>query len=112
VHVVTDVPLFAVLAAARAAVVLASTVGLEALLFGVPLAVLSIPHHGHVFEYVERGAAVPLDLGPDFTTQLERLLHGDVLGGAAKLLERHLANRGTAVTHVADTIEATVRGAA
>ena len=45
VTVLGSVPIFAAIAAARAAVVLASTVGLEALTFGVPLGVMEIPGH-------------------------------------------------------------------
>lgn len=46
---------------ARAAIVLASTVGLEALMFRVPLGVLKIPAHGFVHDYVSEGAARGLD---------------------------------------------------
>jgi hypothetical protein len=91
-------PLFPLLATARAAVVLASTVGLEALVFGVPLGALEIPGHGFAFEYVERGAAVGLRRGylqPD----LESLL-ADPPCQASAFLDRHLANRGAATEHV------------
>lgn len=109
IQVVSDASLFAVLAAGRAAVVLASTVGLEALMFGVPLGVLAIPGHGHVFEYVSNDAAVPLVLGPELTTQLDVLLSGRSLAGSAAMLERYLAHRGHAAAKVAETIEGVLR---
>lgn len=57
VSVFTDEPLWELLAASGAAVVLASTVGLEALAAGLPLAVLEIPGHGFQYDYVDSGAA-------------------------------------------------------
>jgi capsular polysaccharide biosynthesis protein len=107
IHVVDDAPLFAILAAGRAAVVLASTVGLEALLFGLPLGVLAIPRHGHAFRYVADGAAVALAANDD--AALDRLLAGAPAAGAGAMLERYLAHRGHAAERVADTIEAQLR---
>jgi hypothetical protein len=104
VHVLKDEPLFAVLAMGRAAVVLASTVGLEALAFGLPLAVLEIPNHGHVFEYVERGVAIPLR-GDDIAGGVRDVLARPL--DAAKtsaFLERHMAHRGHAAEQIADRI--------
>lgn len=125
IHVLPlDAPLFAVLAMGRAAVVLASTVGLEALAFGLPLAVLAIPGHGHVFEYVARGAAAGLALGA-IEGGLSRLLATEPRSGeertraggaersarpddapppAEQFLERHMAHRGEAAARIADQI--------
>ncbi len=106
VHVADGAPLFAWLAVARGAVVLASTVGLEALRFGVPIGVLPLGEHGHVFEYAARGAAVPL--------QLEALEAGvaEIFDGAgarkqaaAELIERHLGAPSSAAVRVADVME-------
>jgi len=110
VHVLADAPLFAVLAAARAAVVLASTVGLEALVFGVPLGVLAVPGAGHVFEYVSGGAAVGLELGA-LAGGLGALLDGGASPSprVAAFVERHLAHRGQAAQRVADCIDAVER---
>lgn len=112
IHVLPlEAPLFAVLAMGRAAVVLASTVGLEALAFGLPLAVLAIPGHGHVFEYVARGAAIGLVPGA-IAGGLERLLAAvdapAAAAPAAPFLERHLAHRGRAAARIADEIAALV----
>lgn len=96
-------PLFAVLAMGRAAVVLASTVGLEALAFGLPLAVLAIPGHGHVFEYVARGAAIGLAPGA-IADGLGRLLAAAPPPEAGPFLERHMAHRGQAAAQIADQI--------
>ncbi|HTJ46696.1 MAG TPA: hypothetical protein VL463_31535 [Kofleriaceae bacterium] len=101
VHVIDDAPLFTVLAAGAAAVVLASTVGLEALVFGLPLGVLAIPGHGHVFDYVASGAAMPLALGPELARSIATLLATKGSPIVATYLERHLAHRGTASAAVA-----------
>ena len=103
VHVLEDELLFAVLAMGHAAVVLASTVGLEALAFGLPLGVLELPRHGHVFDYVASGAAIALRLD-----ELERGV-GELLAAspgdrAATYLEHHMANRGHAASRIADCL--------
>jgi hypothetical protein len=105
-------PIFAAITAARAAVVLTSTVGLEALTFGLPLGVLEIPGHEFAFEYVQRGAAVPIRIA-DVTAGVERLLARDdarVEAGRA-LVQRHLHDQGRARYNVADVIERVLAGA-
>jgi hypothetical protein len=99
VHVLSTEGLFETLAIGQAAVVLASTVGLEALAFGLPLGVLALPRHGHVFEYVSRGAAVGLTLA-NVAAELPRLLAAP-RGGARDFLERHMAHRGEAAARIA-----------
>ena len=102
VHVV-DAPLTTVLAGARAAVVLASTVGLEAMMFEVPVGVLALPRYGHVFEYVSRGAAVALEA--ENAAGLSELLDSppgtNVVRG---FVERHVAHRGHSADRVAECI--------
>lgn len=71
------------LAAADAVVVTASTVGLEALLFDRPLAVLELPGVGFVHDYVQRGAAVGLRWSESLPEQI-----GSLLGGGAPARER------------------------
>jgi hypothetical protein len=104
VHVV-DANLFEVLAIGHAAVVLASTVGLEALAFGVPLGVLAIPGHGHVFEYVSRGVAVGLSI-ETLDATLPSLLAQErgITPAMEAFLERHLAHRGKAAAQIADCL--------
>jgi len=99
-------PIFALLAAARAAIVLTSTVGLEALAFGLPIGVLEIPGFPFAFEYVQRGAAVPVYAG-QIAAGVAELLAGAQARTAAgqALLERHLFDRGKATGHVADVVE-------
>lgn len=105
VKVLPDEPLFAVLAAARAAIILTSTVGLEALLFGVPLGMLEIPGHEFAFEYVQRGAAIGLRQG-QVAPALRELLAARPEHAAAgrAFVARHFHDRGAAARHVADTI--------
>ncbi len=101
-----DAPLFPLLATARAAVVTASTVGLEALVFGCPLAVLKVPHHDYAFEYVQRGAAIGLAIG-NVARGVEELLDHRSEGrdrAATALLDRHLAFRGTANHRIGEAI--------
>lgn len=106
VTVLEAVPIFAAIAAARAAVVLTSTVGLEALTFGLPLGVMEIPGHDFVFEYVQRGAAVPIRVA-SVTRSIEQLLDRDDARTAAgkAFVERHLHDQGRARHNVADVIE-------
>ncbi|MDQ3297463.1 MAG: hypothetical protein M3619_12815 [Myxococcota bacterium] len=103
-----SLPLFALLAVARAAVVLASTVGLEALVFGVPLGVLQIPGHDFAFEYVQRGAAIGIAANaiPDGVAALlgSAAGHGRGSTDTSRFVERHLAHRGHAAEHVGDAI--------
>ncbi|MBX3154704.1 MAG: hypothetical protein KF773_01805 [Deltaproteobacteria bacterium] len=104
VAVLVDEPLFAVLAMGRAAVVLASTVGLEALAFGLPLAVLEIPGHGQLFEYVAHEVAVPLWLDRLAGGLTALLATQPDAGRVARFLERHMAHRGFASRRIADTL--------
>ena len=53
---------FLYLRAVERVVILASTVGLEALALERPVAVLPIGKHGHVHDYVSSGAALPIQL--------------------------------------------------
>jgi hypothetical protein len=102
-----DAPIFAAIAASRAAVVLTSTVGLEALAFGLPLGQLEIPGHDFAFEYVARGAAVALRAGT-IAAGLGEMLAADPARRAAgaAFVERHLHDRGRARDNVATVIEA------
>ncbi|HWM88460.1 MAG TPA: hypothetical protein VNO33_21540 [Kofleriaceae bacterium] len=103
-------PLFAALACAGAAVVLASTVGLEALLFGRPLGVLEVPGAGFVFDYVQSGAARGLRPGQLAGTVAELFAAADANGVRSRYLERHLAHRGQAASRVASLVDAVRRG--
>lgn len=104
-EVVTDAPLHPLLAGARAAVVLASTVGLEALLFGLPLGVLEVPGHGFVFDYVASGAARGLAWERPMTPQVAALLRERGRGPAAeRYVEQALAGGDDATGRVADLV--------
>jgi hypothetical protein len=104
VHILRDESLYPILAMGKAAVVLASTVGIEALMFGLPLGVLAIPRYGHVFEYVRENVAIALDdenvvdgVGQLLTSKVDQQPVG-------RFLERHLACRGQAAARTADRI--------
>ncbi len=73
-RVVGDEPLYPLLGAAAAVVVIASTVGLEALLLGRPLGVLEVPRVGYVHDYVGSGAAAALAPGDGLADSVGALL--------------------------------------
>lgn len=100
-----------VLAGAEAVVVWASTVGLEGLLQGRPLGVLETPGHGHVFDYVDAGAALPLTPGPTLPAALERLLADDVAQRRRALdyLDHRMACRGRSTSAVTELVESTLQ---
>jgi hypothetical protein len=112
VKVIEDAPLHALLAAGRAAVVLSSTVGLEALLFGLPLGVVALPGYGPVHDYVRAGAAERLDIDEHLPIRLRALLltHDAAAQEAvrAAYVDRHLAHRGQASARIADVITSVV----
>jgi hypothetical protein len=92
-----------------AVVILASTVGLEALAAGRPLGVLEIPGWGHVFDYVREGAATAVSWDDDPTMSLRSLLRdGVVADEERRFLERHLGPRSGAAEAIADLIRSTV----
>ncbi|MCP4202446.1 MAG: hypothetical protein GY769_11000 [bacterium] len=84
-----DVDLFSLLARTDVAVIMASTVGLEALLFGVRLGVLELPGTGFVFDYVSDEAAQGLTWSRPMAPQVRELLDYDPRG-ASRFLRHHL----------------------
>lgn len=72
-----DAPLYPLFCLAKAAIVFASTVGLEALLLRVPLGVLEIPGWGFAFDYVSSGSALGLRWNQSMLEQVDRLLSPD-----------------------------------
>lgn len=93
-------PLFACLKLMDACVVLASTVGLEALLNHVPLAVIRMPNnYNYVFDYVESNAAIPLDVkdSSSFQHNFKELLSQKSVGLSSSqliYLDNQIANQG------------------
>lgn len=104
---IQDYPLFAVLSQVNAAVILASTVGLEATLLDVPIAVIELPGHGFVFDYVSSGLAYPIRLG-DFLAEdfITFIRHGKAEKKEAMMLYRknHLSNVGRSKELIAHEI--------
>jgi len=99
--VVEQGSLHATLASARAAVVVASTVGLDALILGIPLGVLAVPGHGHLFDYATRGVAIPLEVGQPAGLEALLAAPGRI---PDDYLDLHLAGRGRAGARVADAV--------
>ncbi len=104
--ILSRVALYPVLGVARAAVVMASTAGLEALLFGVSLGVVKIPGAGYVFDYVQGGAAEGLDPETDMGAGLEKMLDdsGRDKEGVEEYMRQTLAVRESAGVRVAELI--------
>jgi hypothetical protein len=111
IRVLAGVPLYPLFAVAAGAVVLASTVGLEGLLFDVPLGVLEIPGYGFVHDYVRRGAAAPLAWSEGMGEQVANWLArpNERIRAAAGYVRHHLAVRSSACDAVAGVIRRVVR---
>jgi hypothetical protein len=112
--VIADEPVLPVLSLLDAAVVLTSTVGLEAMLFDVAVGALEIPGYGFPFDYVSSGAcpgiaaderSVEAGVATLFTER------DDPAAAArrARYAAAHLAHRGEAATRMADVAMETVR---
>ncbi len=102
-RIVAEAPLPALFLLSDAVVILASTVGLEALRAGKRLAVLEIPGHGFVHDYVACGAAAGLGWDEPIAGQVRRWLEaGDDAPARAAYVERHLAVREGAAERVAE----------
>lgn len=103
----SDVPLYPLLAAVDGAVILSSTAGLEALLFGLPLAVLEVPGAGFLGDFVSGGGAVGLSHGgEEIAEQVRRFLAGGLADRAAVAgyLESTLATRDEAAARIGGLI--------
>ena len=102
VSIHTDVALEDLFRSATAVVVLASTVGLEALLHDLPLAVLEIPGHGFQYDYVESGAAVGLRWNAPMAGQVEGLFEpsAERLERVEAYMQRQFASRDEATSRV------------
>lgn len=100
VIVTRDAPLYALLHLSRAAIVMASTAGLEALLFGIPLGVLEIPGHGFIFDFVSSGAAMGLHWQSPLRAQVKTLVYSRPTAIATRYIERNLAVRAGSTERV------------
>ncbi|MBB4080225.1 hypothetical protein GGR28_002855 [Lewinella aquimaris] len=98
--------IFAVLKVVDVSIVLASTVGLESLLMGKPLGVLSLPNYGFVFNYVQSGGATGLVLDDDeFAEKLHQFIRQTALSpDAHAYLKNSIGNIGTSAEHIADQL--------
>jgi hypothetical protein len=105
VHVPQECSVFAALAVSSAAVVLTSTIGLEAMMFDVPVGAMEIPGFGFAFEYVSHGGALGLRRGA-IADGVRALLDDDPArrDRSRAFIARHLHDRGRATGHVADAI--------
>lgn len=112
VRVLRSAPLYPLFALSQAAIILASTVGLEALLFKLPLAVLEIPGTGFVYDYVSSGAALGLSWNGSMVEQVCRLLAAEEQDRAAaeRFVQRNFATRERATEQLVQLIVKLVEG--
>jgi hypothetical protein len=92
VKLVSDTPLYPLIHLSRGVVVMASTAGLEAMLMDRPLGVLPVPGAGYIYDYVESGAALGIDLNAHLAEQLD------------ELISDHCANRQRRHAYIQDQI--------
>ncbi len=106
ITVLGQAPLYPLFTLAQAAIVLASTVGLEALLFNLPLAVLEIPGYGFVHDYVCCGAATGLTWQWPLPSQVQELIDGQGVDTAviSTYLQNNLTTCSEAGAQVANLI--------
>lgn len=106
ISIVSDCPLYPLLKAARGALTFASSVGLEALLCEVPLAVVEIPGHGFVHDFVSSGVATGISWSRPVEEQLATwLAGGETRKVAAEIyLGKSVAHPGRSALRVADLI--------
>jgi hypothetical protein len=106
VKVLNAAPLYPLFTLSQAAIILASTVGLEALLFNLPLGVLEIPGVGFVYDYVSSGAALGLGWNGSMVEQVCRLLTSPVQDrlAAEQFVQRNFATRQGATGRLVDLI--------
>ena len=100
-----DHSLFQYLEAVDISVILASTVGLESMMVDTPVAVIKLPGHGYVFNYVSSGCAVGIDVATDFSETMWKSITVDkpVLKEKCKqYMAAQLSNRGTSATFISN----------
>lgn len=95
--------LYSLLEATDAVVIMASTVGLEAMLFGLPVGVLALPGAGFAFDYVSSDAAMGLTWSEPLAPQIRELLIYDSRG-VTGFLRKHLSAPHRATESVARLI--------
>lgn len=87
---------------------MASTAGLEALLFGFPLGVLEIPRAGFVFDYVSSGVAMGLAWNTPLADQVSDLLESRQR--PQQVVETYVARHLAAREGAADQVVKLIRG--
>jgi hypothetical protein len=97
--------LFDLLARMDITIVLASTVGLESMMLGAPVAVIKLPRHGYVFNYVSSGSAVGIDVSSDFSEVLWKALTIDkamLKKKCVTYMDNQLSNRGQSASFISN----------
>ena len=99
--------LFAYLEVVDLTVILASTVGLESMMMNTPVAVIKLPNHGYVFNYVSSGCAIGIDVNTDFAEAIWNSITTDremLRGKCKEYMRTQLSNRGTSASFIANHI--------
>ncbi len=95
--------LFACLKLVDLSVVLASTVGLESMLCDVPIAVIKLPKHGFVFNYVSSGCATGIDVETNFSDTINQVLllnRPEQIENCRKYIADQLSNRLNSAAYI------------
>ncbi len=101
VRILQQEPLYPLLHLADSAVTWGSSAGLEAMLFGLPLAVLEVPGAGFLHDFVSSGAATGLPIRGDLAGPMKDLLRDRSTDPAVeRYLDESLATRSDATAHV------------
>lgn len=105
-------PLYPLFFIADAAVMFASSAGLEALLFNIPLGVLELPEIGFLHDFVEKGAANGIKWENSIADQVSALLseQGKRNEKAAAYRKYVLAVREDSTGHIVELIEKLLDG--
>lgn len=99
--------LFSLFRISDAVVILASTAGLEAMLFDKPVGVIKLPGHGYVFDYVKEQAAVGIDLEAGDETAMSMLMEqwaGSDKNRAKEFATDHVSNAGSSAVQYKNEI--------
>lgn len=97
--------LFELMAQMNIAVVLASTVGLESMMVGTPVAVIKLPRYGYVFNYVSSGSALGIDVSSNFSEILWSAITTDnamLKKKCVSYVDNQLSNRGCSASFISN----------
>ena len=106
-YILSDEKIFQVIPKVNGGIIMATTVGLELLLFQKNVAQISIPNHGFVFDYVENKVAQPIYLNSEDNSRLiiDYLVSNNFFSEEIKkYLKGHLGEYDTCALQIAQEL--------